>query len=51
MWKSSVESREGFTDAEKNAMLLSTETLEGLQITGNGRKGTKLNYELIFCCS
>ena len=33
-WEKSVEEREGFTDAEKNRMKLSTETLLGLRITG-----------------
>lgn len=33
-WEESVKQRQGFTDAEKNMMLLSHETLEGLHITG-----------------
>ena len=33
-WEKSVKGRKGFNDAEKNMMMLSQETLEGLQITG-----------------
>ena len=33
-WKESVESRPGFTEAEKAMMCLSKETLEGLHISG-----------------
>lgn len=33
-WESSVNNRDGFTDAEKATMKLSRETLEGLHITG-----------------
>ena len=32
-WERSVNERKGFTDAEKVSMLLSRETIEGLQIT------------------
>jgi len=38
-----VEEREGFSDAEKNRMKLSTETLLGLRITG---KYNKYIYEM-----
>ena len=34
LWESSVNGRDGYTDAQKNAMMLSAETLEGLHITG-----------------
>ena len=34
-WQKSVEEREGFTDAEKQKMILSRETVEGLSITGS----------------
>ena len=33
-WEESVEGREGFSAAEKAMMLLSRETIEGLNITG-----------------
>jgi len=33
-WDKSVQSHEGFTDAERRKMCLSAETLEGLRITG-----------------
>lgn len=33
-WESSVQGRQGFTPAEKELMLLSRETREGLRITG-----------------
>ena len=33
-WEKSVNARQGFTDAEKAMMLLSRETIEGLQMTG-----------------
>ena len=33
-WESSVQSREGYTASQKNMMLLSRETREGLRITG-----------------
>ena len=32
-WESSVQSRDGYTQAEKNNMLLSSETLSGIRIT------------------
>lgn len=35
-WNQSVESQEGFTTAQKQMMLLSQETLEGLRMTGEG---------------
>ena len=33
-WEKSVKSREGFTSAQRNMMLLSQQTIEGLRITG-----------------
>ena len=33
-WESAVANREGFSDSEKKAMLLSAETLTGLRMTG-----------------
>ena len=33
-WETAVTEREGFTDSEKKAMLLSTETSTGLKLTG-----------------
>ena len=33
-WERSVNSREGFTSAQRNMMLLSQQTIEGLRITG-----------------
>ena len=34
-WKESVDNREGFEDSEKSNMLLSRETLAGINITGD----------------
>ena len=34
VWKASVDSRENFTPAQKQRMLLSCQTIEGLKITG-----------------
>lgn len=33
-WKSSVDSRHDFSPAQKQKMLLSSQTIEGLRITG-----------------
>ena len=33
-WEESVEQRTGFTSSQKNMMLLSRETIEGLRTTG-----------------
>ena len=33
-WEAAVAKREGFTDSERKAMLLSTETTTGLKLTG-----------------
>jgi hypothetical protein len=33
-WKASVDNRENFTPAQKQRMLLSSQTIEGLKITG-----------------
>ena len=42
-WKASVESRPGFTDAQKALMCMSSETIEGLHIT------CELQFMWFFC--
>lgn len=52
-WEDSVMSRNGFEKSEKQKMLLSTQTLEGLKITGMsiGARGVMFNVQLFILLS
>ena len=43
-----MDKREGFTDGEKAVMCLSTETLEGLHMSGSNNNGNQVLSSLFF---